>query len=198
MFDALRWSVRTGSPWRYIPNDLPPHLTVYQQTQRWIAAGGFDAMVHDLRVVLRLKEKRAPGPSAVILDSRTPRSTPESGGRAGHDDRRKNGSQIHGAAGTLGHLLVLHDTPADEQDRTQVAALAEAVQEATGESVELAYVDQDYTGEALEIYGGHIGHEGHISRTVLAMLEQEGVVAQNAASKRWAFRPQGNEDGAES
>ncbi len=47
----------------------------------------------------------------------------------------------------LGHLLALRVTPATEQDRTQVEALAEAVQEATGESVELAYVDRGYTGE---------------------------------------------------
>ena len=55
------------------------------------------------------------------------------------------------AVDTLGHLLALHVTPADEQDRDQVAALAEAVQEATGESVELAYVDQGYTGDDAEI-----------------------------------------------
>ena len=51
------------------------------------------------------------------------------------------------AVDTLGHLLALHVTPADEQDRDQVAVLAEAVQEVTGESVELAYVDQGYTGD---------------------------------------------------
>lgn len=147
VFNALRWIVRTGSPWRYIPNDLPPYSAVYQQTQRWISAGVFEAMVHDLRVVLRLKEKRAPDPSAVILDSRTLRSTPESGARAGYDGhKRKKGSKIHAAVDTLGHLLALHVTPANEQDRAQVAELAEAVQEATGESVELAYVDQGYTG----------------------------------------------------
>jgi transposase len=147
VFNALRWIVRTGSPWRYIPNDLPPYSAVYQQTQRWISAGVFEAMVHDLRVVLRLKEKRAPDPSAVILDSRTLRSTPESGARAGYDGhKRKKGSKIHAAVDTLGHLLALHVTPANEQDRSQVAELAEAVQEATGESVELAYVDQGYTG----------------------------------------------------
>lgn len=38
-------------------------------------------------------------------------------------------------------------TPANEQDRTQVGELAKAVQEATGENVEIAYVDQGYTGE---------------------------------------------------
>ena len=54
---------------------------------------------------------------------------------------------MHAAVDTLGHLLALHVTPADEQDRAQVEKLTEAVQEATGESVELAYVDQGYPGE---------------------------------------------------
>ena len=54
---------------------------------------------------------------------------------------------MHAAVDTLGHLLALHVSSADEQDREQVGELARAVQEATGESVELAYVDQSYTGE---------------------------------------------------
>ena len=75
-------------------------------------------------------------------------STPESGGRAGYDGyKRRKGSKVHMAVDTLGHLLALHVTPADEQDRDQVAVLAEAVQEVTGESVELAFVDQGYTGD---------------------------------------------------
>ena len=47
----------------------------------------------------------------------------------------------------MGHLLALRVTSATEQDRSQVEALAKTVQEATGESVELAYVDRGYTGE---------------------------------------------------
>src|SRR5918998_2942388 len=85
VFDALRWIVRTGSPWRYMPHDLPPWEAVYQQTQRWLAAGVFEAIVHDLRAVLRLAEDRETEPSAVVLDARTLRSTPESGARAGYD-----------------------------------------------------------------------------------------------------------------
>lgn len=149
VYNGLRWIVRTGSPWRYIPNDLPPWSAVYQQTQRWIAAGVFEAMVHDLRMLLRLEAGREPDPSAVVLDSRTLQSTPESGSRAGYDGhKRRKGSKVHAAVDTLGHLLALHVTPANEQDRAQVAALAEAVQEAAGESVEVAFVDQGYTGEA--------------------------------------------------
>ncbi len=77
-----------------------------------------------------------------------PASTPESGSRGGYDGaKRKKGSKVHAAVDTLGHLLALFVSPADEQEREQVGELAEAVQEATGESVELAYVDQGYTGE---------------------------------------------------
>jgi transposase len=148
VFNALRWMARAGATWRMLPNDLPPWPMVYQQTQRWIRAGCFEALVHDLREILRLAAGREPTPSAVILDSRTLQSTPESGGRAGYDGAKKRkGSKVHLAVDTLGHLLTLVVTPANEQDRAQVAELAEAVQQVTGETVALAFVDQGYTGD---------------------------------------------------
>ena len=148
VFNALRWMVRSGSPWRYLANDLPPWEVVYQQTQRWIKAGVFETMAHDLRELLRMVQGRTPDPSAAIIDSRTLQSTPESGHRAGYDGaKRKKGSKIHVAVDTLGHLLALHVTPADEQDRAQVKKIARDVQKVTGKSVELAFVDQGYTGE---------------------------------------------------
>jgi transposase len=147
VYNALRWIVRAGAPWRYLPGEFPPWEAVYQQTQRWIAAGCFETMVHDLRALLRWTEGRNDDPSAVIFDSRTVQSTPESGARAGYDGhKRRKGSKIHLAVDTLGHLLALKVTPANAQDRAQVADLTAAVQEATGEAVEVAFVDQGYTG----------------------------------------------------
>jgi transposase len=148
VFNALRWIVRTGAPWRMLPHDFPPWPVVYQQTQRWIKAGCFEQIVHDLRILLRDAEGREAHPTAVILDSRTLQSTPESGERAGYDGyKRKKGSKVHMAVDTLGDLLALSVTPADVQDRAQVEELAQAVQEVTGESVEVAFVDQGYTGD---------------------------------------------------
>ena len=151
LFDALRWIVRAGSPWRLLPHDFPPWAAVYQQARRWMAAGVFEKLVHDLRALLRVCADRSPQPSAVIFDGRVMQSTPESGARAGYDGhKRKKGSKVHMAVDTLGHLLALKVTAANEQERAQVSALAAEVQAVTGESVELAYVDQGYTGEEAE------------------------------------------------
>ena len=149
VFNALRWIIRAGAPWRMMPNDLPPWETVYQQAQRWIKWGCFEAIVHDLRVLLREAIGKKAQPSAVILDGRTIQSSVESGGRAGFDgNKRRKGSKVHVAVDTLGHLLSLVVTPANEQERAQVAELCQLVQEVTGQSIKVAYVDQGYTGES--------------------------------------------------
>ncbi len=148
VFNALRWMVRAGSPWRYLPHDFPPWPAVYQQSQRWIAAGCFETMVHDLRVLLRWSAGRADQPTAIIIDSATRQSTPESGHRAGYDGyKKRNGSKIHAAVDTLGEALAVLVTPANASERKQIKALAEAVQEVTGQSVEVGFVDQGSTGD---------------------------------------------------
>jgi transposase len=148
VFNAVRWLARAGAPWRLLPHDFPPWYTVYQQAQRWFAAGVFEAMVADLRAVLRLLAEREEEPSAMVLDSRTLQSSRESGPRAGYDGAKKRrGSKVHMAVDTLGYLLTLHVTAANEQDRAQVEQVAAAVQELTGQKIEVAFVDAGYTGD---------------------------------------------------
>ena len=120
---------------------------MYQQFRRWLDAGVFEALVSDVQSIAREWAGRKGQPTAICIDSRTLQSTPESGARAGYDGaKRRKGSKVHIAVDTLGHLLALTVTPADQGDRDQVAPLAEQVQQVTGSTVELAYVDQGYTG----------------------------------------------------
>jgi len=148
LFDALRYVVKTGCQWRFLPHDFPPWTAVYQQARRWVEARVFEQAAHDLREMIRLALERGPHPTAVVMDGRALQSTPESGGRAGFDGhKKKHGSKVHVAVDTLGNLLALIATPANEQERAQVAALARDVQAACGQSVQLAFVDQGYTGE---------------------------------------------------
>ena len=191
LFNGLRWIVRTGSQWRYMPHDLPPWHAVYQQAQRWLRAEVFETMAGDLRAILRQAQGRSEEPSAAIFDSRTLRSSPESGHRAGYDGhKRKNGSKLHAAVDTLGQLLTLTVAPANEQDRAHAEQLAEDVQEATNESVELAYVDQGYTGEATQQRTGAHGIELHVVKCPQAkrgfvLLPRRWVVERSFA---WASR----------
>jgi transposase len=157
LFNALRYVGKTGVQWRYLPADFPPYEAVYQQARRWMRAGVFEVMAADLRKLLRMLQDRAIAPSAVILDGRTLQSVPESGGRAGYDGyKRKKGSKAHVAVDTLGHLLAVAITPANEQERAQVGELCRQVQETTNQNVEVAFVDQGYTGrEASQLAQEH-------------------------------------------
>lgn len=88
-----------------------PWEVVYQQTQRWIRTGCFEAIVHDLRELLCLAQGRKAQPTGAIFVGRTLQSTPESGGRAGYDGhKRKRGLEgAHGGrhvgtfVGAVGH-----------------------------------------------------------------------------------------------
>lgn len=149
LFNGVRYIVKTGNQWRFMPHDLPPWAAVYQQMRRWMDAGVFQILVADVQQLLRHFGGRKEQPTAVAIDSRTLQSTPESGARAGYDGaKRRKGSKVHIAVDTLGHLIALKVTAASEGDRAQVAALAEEIQQVTGNTAELAYVDQGYTGEA--------------------------------------------------
>jgi len=160
VFNALRYLVRTGIQWRALPHDLPPWPTVYQQARRWIDAGAFEAAVQDLRLLLRRLKGREAQPTAAILDARVIQSTPESGARAGYTGaKRRKGSKVHVAVDTLGHLLALTVTSAREDERTQVAALTQQVQDVTGQHVEIAYVDEGYTGDKAAVAAREHGIE---------------------------------------
>lgn len=191
LFNALRYVIRYGIAWRAMPNDFPPWAAVYQQAQRWLASGCFETLSQDLRALLRMAAGRNADPSAAIIDSRTLRSTPESGTRAGYDGaKRKRGSKVHLAVDALGHLLALRVTPADVGDREVVARLAADIQDATEESVELAFVDQGYTGQATAEAAAAEGIKLHVvklpeAKRGFVLLPRRWVVERSFA---WATR----------
>jgi transposase len=148
VFNGLLYLVKSGCHWRMLPHDFPEWTVVYQQARRWVQAGVFEAIAHDLRMILRSVNERNEQPSASIMDGRTLQSTPESGSRGGYDGaKKKKGSKVHAAVDTMGNLLALKVTAANEQERAQVDELAADVQKVTGGTVELVYVDQGYTGD---------------------------------------------------
>jgi transposase len=116
-----------------LPNDLSPCQVVYQQFRRWL-----EAMVSNMRFIVRIAQGRPGQPGAVIVDGRTLQSSCESGPCARYDGYKlSNGSKVHVAVDTLGHLIALTVMPASEQECAQVDALCQPVQQATGDTVML-------------------------------------------------------------
>ena len=151
VLNALFWMSRTGAQWEYLPHDFPPPEIVRSQAQRWFAAHCFENAAHDLRLFTRVQQQRGGEPTAIIVDSRTLQSTPESGHRAGYDGaKRRKGTKVHLVVDTLGHLVTLMTSPAHEQDRAQVFDLCREAQAITGGMLEVAFVDQGYTGQATQ------------------------------------------------
>ena len=152
----------------YAPDQLPALGTGLPANATLLNAGCFEAMVNDLRSVLRVAQTRQGQPSAAILDRRTLQSTCESGPRVGyHGYERKRGSKVHMAVDTLGLLLAVHITPANEQECAQVAELARQVQQVTGQTVKLAFADQGYTGNT----AAHAAREEGIELQVIKLSE---------------------------
>lgn len=149
IYNGVRYCMRTGCAWRYLPHDLPPWWTVYQQYRRWVDAGCFDELLATARKLARTSVGREPQPTTAIFDSRTLRSTPESGNRAGFNGHKKtNGSKVHLATDTLGNPLAMVVSSANQDDRVAVEKLSKKTQLATENSVTQATVDQGYTGPA--------------------------------------------------
>ena len=147
VFNGLRYIVKTGAPWRWMPNNLPPWEIVYQQARRWLSAGCFEALAEHLRVVLRLAAGRAEQSTAAIIDSRTLRSTPESGAHAAYDGaKRKKGSKLHLAAHSDTFWPCTSPLPTP-MIAPRSAGSPRPFRRRPGESVEIAFVDQGYIGE---------------------------------------------------
>ena len=159
VFDAYRYLLRSGCGWRMLPGDFPPWKAVYDQAARWHAAGVFEALVADLRGMIRLGEGRPWHPSAAVLDSRTLKSTAASEGAAYDGAKRMKGRKLHLAVDTLGHLLAAVVSPADVQDRAVVAQLCAEMQAEVDGAVTAAFVDQGYTGAAPEADAARQGIE---------------------------------------
>ena len=89
MCNALRWIVRAGAPWRLLPTDFLPWEAVYQQTQRWLHAGCFVAIVHDLCSILGVAQGEAGQSRCVIFDACALQSPCKSGWSAGYNGYKR-------------------------------------------------------------------------------------------------------------
>lgn len=146
VLDACIYVLRSGCSWRMLPKDFPPWQVVYRTFRRWLARGLFEQMYDALRRLWRSRQRRAPDPTATILDSQSVKTSPQ-GGPKGYDAGKKvKGRKRHLVTDTLGLLIAVLVTAASTQDRdAAMPAMELAKHKVPG--IQKLYVDSGYAGQ---------------------------------------------------
>jgi transposase len=121
--------LRSGCRWRDWPAEYGPVTTICNRVNRWSRCGFWRAML------------AAPAEEGWTAETASLDSTYVGARRSAHGSKGGQDASVD----TLGHLLALHVTPANADERSSVAILAEAIQDPTGESVDLANVTKAIT-----------------------------------------------------
>jgi putative transposase len=146
ILEAILYLLRTGCPWRELPDAYPPYSTVQRYFYAWRDTGLFGRVNHLMVMLDREREGREASPTAAVVDSQSVK-TSETGGTKGYDGGKKlNGLKRHILVDVSGRLLAASVSPADIHDSRAAVPLFQASRR-PWPFIERVWADSSYRGE---------------------------------------------------
>ena len=135
---------RTGCQWRYIPHDLLPKSTVFDYFRAWQRDGTFQKILDALRRRVRAEAGREPEPRTAAIDSQTV-ATHHQGADSGVDGGKNvKGRKRHIVVCSMGLLLAVAVTAANQNEGTQAPRVLGKLSEETTKRLGRVYADSKY------------------------------------------------------
>jgi putative transposase len=89
LVNAVLYRIKTGCQWRLIPNDFPPHDTVWSFYRRAVKKGIWEKVMDKMVTKVRVDAGRNEEPSYCLIDSQSSKTTNKNENR-GIDGGKKN------------------------------------------------------------------------------------------------------------
>lgn len=181
VLDGMLYLLKTGCQWRLLPKEFPDFQLVYYYFYTWTRNGVLEQINQALNRLYRQQMEREASPSLAIIDAQSVKNSERGLPDKGFDGHKRiQGRKRHLAVDTLGLVLAVSYSPANEHDSKGAISLLTSLFKQGYERITTVLADSAYSGPVQEWCKNEFNWQLNIATAVKGI--QKGFEVQ---PQRW-------------